>query len=54
MQSANSAQQKLIVKSLTNEQYDVMSEIALNIYTGTYHLTKKYINQLEPYQSYIR
>lgn len=54
MLSANSAQQKLIVKSLTNEQYDVISEIALNIYTGRYHLTKKYINQLELYQFYIR
>lgn len=54
MLSANSAQQKLIVKSLTNEQYDVKSEIALNIYTGRYHLTKKYINQLELYQLYIR
>lgn len=54
MLSANSAQQKLIVKSLTNEIYDVISEIALNIYTGRYHLTKKYINQLELYQLYIR
>lgn len=54
MLSANSAQQKVIVKSLTSEQYDVISEIALNIYTGTYPLTKKYINQLKPYQSYIR
>lgn len=54
MLSANSAQQKLIVKSLTNEIYDVISEIALNIYTGRYHLNKKYINQLELYQLYIR
>jgi hypothetical protein len=54
MLSANSAQQKLIVKSLTSEQYDVISEIALNIYTGTYPLTKNYIKQLKPYQSYIR
>lgn len=54
MLSANSAQQKAIVKSLTSEQYDVISEIALNIYTGTYPLTKKYINQLKLYQSYIR
>lgn len=54
MLSANSAQQKLLIKSLTNEQYDVISEIALNIYTGTYPLTKKYINQLIPYQSFIR
>lgn len=46
--------QKLLIKSLTNEQYDVISEIALNIYTGTYPLTKKYINQLIPYQSFIR
>lgn len=51
---ANSVQQKLIVKSLTSEQIDVISEIALNIYTGTYPLTKKYINQLRSYQSYIR
>lgn len=54
MLSANSAQQKLIDKSLTNEIYDVISEIALNIYTGRYHLTKTYINQLELYQLYIR
>lgn len=51
---ANSNQQKLIVKSLTDEQLDVISEIALNVYTGTYPLTKKYINQLKPYRSYIR
>lgn len=51
---ANSFQQKLIVKSLTTEQFDVISEIALNIYTGTYPLPKKYLNQLKPYQSYIR
>lgn len=54
MLSANSAQQTLIVKSLTNEQYDVISEKALNIYKGTYHLTKMYIDQLKPNQSYIR
>ena len=51
---ANSFQQKLIVKSLTTEQFDVISEIAQNIYTGTYPLPKKYLNQLKPYQSYIR
>ena len=51
---ADSIQQKVIVKALTSEQYDVLSEIALNIYTGTYPLTKKYINQLKPYDSYIR
>lgn len=54
MLSANSAQQKAIVKCLTSEQYDVISEIALNVYTGTYPLMKRYINQLKPYQSYIR
>lgn len=52
--SADSAQQKVIVKALTSEQYDVLGEIALNIYTGTYPLTKKYTNQLKPYESYIR
>lgn len=51
---ADSTQQKVIVKVLTSEQYDVLSEIALNIYTGTYPLSKKYINQLKPYDSYIR
>ena len=51
---ANINQQKLIVKSLTNEQLDDVSEIALNVYTGTYPLTKKYINQLKPYRPYIR
>lgn len=54
MLSANSSQQKLIVKSLTSEQYDVIGEISLNIYTGTFPLTKKDINKLKPYQSYIR
>lgn len=48
---ADSAQQKVIVKALTSEQYDVLSEISLNIYTGTYPLPKKYINQLKPYES---
>lgn len=47
MPNANSTQKKLFVKSLTTEQYDVISEIALNIYTGTYPLTNKYINQLK-------
>lgn len=51
---ADGTQQKVIVKTLTSEQYDVLSEIALHIYTGTYPLTKKYINQLKPYESYIR
>lgn len=51
---AHSAQQKVIVKALTSEQYDVLSEISLNIYTGTYPLPKKYINQLKPYESHIR
>lgn len=50
----DSTQQKVIVKALISEQYDVLSEIALNIYTGTYPLSKKYINQLKPYDSYIR
>lgn len=54
MLCANNTQQKLLVKSLTSEQYDAISEIALNIYTGTYPLSKKYIHQLKPYQSYIR
>lgn len=51
---ADSTQQKLIIKALSSEQYDVLSEIALNIYTGTYPLSKKYINHLKPYKSYIR
>ena len=54
MLGANIVQQKLVIKSLTSEQLDVISEIALNIYTGTYPLTKRYINQLKPYQPYIR
>lgn len=40
MLSANTTQQRIIIKSLTSEQYDVISEIALNIYTGTYPLSK--------------
>lgn len=51
---AHSTQQKLIIKALSSEQYDGLSEIALNIYTGTYPLSKKYINHLKPYESYIR
>lgn len=51
---ADSTQQKLIIKALSSEQYDVLSVIALNIYTGTYPLSKKYINHLKPYESYIR
>lgn len=54
MLSTNSSQQKMIVKSLTSEQYDVICEIALNIYTGTFPLTKNDISKLKPYQSYIR
>lgn len=55
MLSANTTQQRIIIKSLTSEQYDVISEIAaLNIYTGTYPLSNKYINQLKPYHSNIR
>lgn len=54
MLSANTTQQKIIIKSLTSEQYDVISEISLNIYTGTYPLSNKYINQLKPYHSNIR
>lgn len=49
MLCTNNTQQKLLVKSLTSEQYDAISEIALNIYTGTYPHSKKYINQLKPY-----
>lgn len=51
---ADSTQQKLIMKTFTSEQFDVMSEIALNIYTGTYPLPKKYINGLRPFESDIR
>lgn len=54
MLDGNGAQQKWLIKSYTNELYDVISEIALNIYKGTYPLTKKYINQLTPYQLFIR
>ena len=50
----DTAQQKHIIKSLTDEQCDVISEIALNIYTGTYPLTKQYIRQLAPYKPFIR
>ncbi len=51
---ADSTQQKLIMKTFTSEQFDVMSEIALNIYTGTYPLPKKYINELRPFELDIR
>lgn len=50
----NTAQQKHIIKSLTDELCDVISEIALNIYTGTYPLTKQYIRKLAPYKPFIR
>lgn len=50
----DTAQQKHVIKSLTDEQCDVISEIALNIYTGTYPLTKQYTRQLAPYKPFIR
>ena len=50
---ADSSQQKVVIKSLTSEHYDVISEIALNIYTGTYPFPKKDMKQLKPYESYI-
>lgn len=50
----DTAQQKHIIKFLTDEQCDVISEIVLNIYTGTYPLTKQYIKQLTPYKPFIR
>lgn len=51
---ADIAQQKILLKNLTSEQLDVISEIALNIYTGTCPLTKNCINLLKPYESDIR
>lgn len=50
----DTAQQKHVIKSLTEEQCDVISEIAINIYIGTYPLTKQYIRQLAPYKPFIR
>lgn len=51
---ADRTQQKSIVKCMTNEQFDTLSEIALNIYTGTYPLSKAYIKMLQPYKAFIR
>ena len=54
MLDANKKQRKLIVSSLTDEQLEVIGEIALNIYTGVFPVTKRYLSLLKPYQSHIR
>ena len=54
LQQAPNKQQKLILSSLTKSQLDVLSEIALNIYTGSFPVANRYLKTLKPFRTQIR
>lgn len=47
-------QRKVLIQSATNNQIDVLSEIALNVYRGVLELSQQHINKLRPYELNIR
>ena len=54
MVNANNKQRRLIVNALTSDQLTVIGEIALNVYTGVFPITKNYKSLLRSFKSYIR
>ena len=54
LQQAPNKQQKLILSSLTKNQLEVLSEIALNIYTGSFPVANRYLKTLKPFRAQIR
>ena len=54
LSKAHKKQIKLLLSSLTSEQLDVIGEIALNIYTGVFPVSKRYVLLLKPFQKHIR
>jgi len=53
LSQANTKQRKVILSTLTTEQLDVLSEVALNIYKGVFPNKQKYVKLLKPYKSLI-
>lgn len=51
---AEPRQRKVLIQSATNEQIEILSEIALNIYRGVLHMSIHHIRKLRPYQLNIR
>ena len=54
MVDANKKQTKLIVKTLTTDQLDVIGDVALNIYTAAFPVKPSYLKRLKPYKAAIR
>ena len=53
LSQANTKQRKAILSTLTKEQLDLLSEVALNIYKGVFPNKQKYVKLLKPYKSLI-
>lgn len=51
--SASPKQRKALLKTMTENQQQALCEVILNVYKGTFPLSKYYIKRLRPYQSTI-
>lgn len=51
---ADIKQQKALIKTMSEKQLNSISEISLNIYTGTFPVRVRYLNSLKPFASSIR
>lgn len=51
---ADIKQQKALIKTMSEKQLNAISEISLNIYTGTFPVRVRYLNSLKPFASSIR
>lgn len=47
-------QRKVLIQTATNQQMDILSEIALNVYRGSLTLSPHHIRKLRPFQLNIR
>lgn len=51
--SADPKQRKALLKTMTENQQQALCEVILNVYKGTFPITKYYIRKLSPYRSVI-
>lgn len=50
---AHTKQRRALLRSLSDEQFQVLCEVALNIYKGTIHLSHRQIKTLVPFKSVL-
>ena len=51
--STKALQRKSVLRNMTNEQLQILSEIILNVYRGTFNVSMTYIKSLKKFKKYI-